>query len=227
MTRWMYVAIGIVAGTWLSAFIARETLAERLPERVPIHWNASWEADGFVGRDSTFTIFYLMPTLVTGVIALLWVLPAVSPARFKVDQFRAVYDYIVALVVGLFAYLYAVILNAQVTGTMSGPWFIGGMFLFFGLLGNVLGKVRKNFWVGVRTPWALASNVVWEKTHRLAAWTFTAAGVVGFLLVLLGVNPLISLALIIAAALIPVVYSLVEYKRLEKAGRLDVGEAAS
>jgi uncharacterized membrane protein len=218
----MSVAIGIVAGTWISAAVAHQTLAERLPDRVPIHWNINWEADGFVSRDSTFTIFYLMPALMTGVLALLCVLPAVSPERFKVDSFRPVYDYIVALVTGLFAYLYAVILHAQATGTAPGAWFIGGLFLFFGLMGNVLGKVRKNFWVGVRTPWTLASDVVWEKTHRLAAWTFAGAGVVGFLLVLVGVHPLVGLPLIIAAALIPIVYSLVEYKRLEKAGRLDV-----
>jgi len=221
MSRWMYVAIGIVAGTWISAAVAHQALGARLPERVPIHWNINWEADGFVSRDQTFQIFYLMPALMTGVVALLCVLPAVSPERFKVDGFRPVYDYIVALLAGLLAYLYAVILHAQGTGTSPGAWFIGGLFLFFGLLGNVLGKVRKNFWVGVRTPWTLASDVVWEKTHRLAAWTFTGAGALGFALVLMGLHPLVSLALIIAAALVPVVYSLVEYKRLEKTGRLD------
>ena len=51
--------------------------------------------------------------------------------------------------------------------------------LLLALLGNVLGKVRRNFWVGVRTPWTLADVRVWERTHRLAAWLFTVAGLVG------------------------------------------------
>ena len=61
-----------------------------------------------------------------------------------------------------------------------GRAFIAGMFLFFGLMGNVMGKVRKNFYIGIRVPWTLASDRVWNDTHRVAAWVWVAAGVVGF-----------------------------------------------
>jgi uncharacterized membrane protein len=194
---------------------------------VPIHWNANMEPDGWVGRDQTFVIFYLMPTLTAGLLGLLVVLPWVSPARFKIEPFRPVYDYIAALIVSLFAYLHAVILNGQVSGGPNTGWFIGGFFLFFGLLGNVMGKVRKNFWVGVRTPWTLASDVVWEKTHRLSAWLFVAAGLMGFTLAVLGLHPVLCFGLILVAALVPAVYSLVLYKRLEREGRLDVNHEVS
>jgi uncharacterized membrane protein len=95
------------------------------------------------------------------------------------------------------------------------------MFLFFALLGNVLGKVQRNFYVGVRTPWTLASETVWVQTHRLAAWLFTGAGVLGLVIVLVGVPFYFAFGLILVAALVPVVYSLVLYKRLEKKGLLE------
>src|SRR5919204_301408 len=60
-----------------------------------------------------------------------------------------------------------------------------GLFLFFAVLGNVIGKVRSNFWMGVRTPWTLASPKVWERTHRLAAWLWVTVSIVGFVAVLL------------------------------------------
>ena len=67
-----------------------------------------------------------------------------------------------------------------------GRALIGGMFLFFALLGNVMGKVRKNFYIGIRVPWTLASDRVWNDTHRLAAWLMVGGGILGFLLVILG-----------------------------------------
>ena len=46
---------------------------------------------------------------------------------------------------------------------------------------------NRNFYVGVRTPWTLASPLVWERTHRLAAWLFAGCGLLGFVLVVAGV----------------------------------------
>ena len=55
-------------------------------------------------------------------------------------------------------------------------------------MGNVMGKVRRNFYIGFRVPWTLASDRVWNDTHRLAAWVMVAAGSIGFLLVIAGVS---------------------------------------
>src|SRR5262249_17855295 len=100
---------------------------------------------------------------------------------------------------------------------------VGGLCLFFAVMGNLLGKVKRNFWMGIRTPWTLASEPVWERTHRLGAWLFVATGLFGFVGVLAG-GPVVGLfVVIIGGALVPVVYSLVIYKRLERQGRLGLG----
>lgn len=223
MSRWMLVALGLVVATVAGTAIAQYQFADRLPERVPIHWDIHMEPDGFIGRDHTFVIFYLMPTVMAGMFVLLSViLPWMSPLKFKVDAFRPVYDYIVALVIALFAYIHVMFLSSQLGATVLDKWFMAGFFLFFGLLGNVLGKVRKNFFVGIRTPWTIASDVVWEKTHRLGAWLFTAMGIIGFALVAFGVSPLWCFGILMAGVFVPVIYSLVIYKQLEKSGRTEL-----
>ena len=89
---------------------------------------------------------------------------------------------------------------------------IAETFLFFALIGNVLGKVRRNFWVGVRTPWTLASDKVWIATHRLAARLMVVAGMIGAL----GVPVALCFGLLMLALFVPVVYSYFLYQRLER-----------
>src|SRR5262249_22094976 len=97
---------------------------------------------------------------------------------------------------------------------------VAGIFVFFALLGNVLGRVRRNFWMGIRTPWTLADENVWNKTHRLGGWLFVVYGIAGCLAIILGLPLLWVLVSLIIVVLVPVLYSLVIYKQLEKQGRI-------
>jgi uncharacterized membrane protein len=98
---------------------------------------------------------------------------------------------------------------------------LGGIALLFVLLGNVMGKLRRNFWLGVRTPWTLANERVWYATHRLAARTMVAGGLPALVAALGALPHLVAVAALLGAALVPVVFSLVYYKRLERAGTLE------
>jgi len=99
--------------------------------------------------------------------------------------------------------------------------FFAGLFLFFGLMGNVLGKVRKNFYIGIRVPWTLASDRVWNDTHRLGAWVMVAAGVIGFVLTIFGAPIWVPIVVLVGSMSIPLIYSFVHYKALERAGQLE------
>jgi hypothetical protein len=77
---------------------------------------------------------------------------------------------------------------------------------FFMLLGLVLPRVRRNPWIGVRTPWTLASDENWAKTHRFAGYTMTLGGGAAVVASMAGV-PALALAFILAGALAPAFYS--------------------
>ena len=87
--------------------------------------------------------------------------------------------------------------------------------LLFVVMGNFLGKVRKNFFLGIRTPWTLASDEVWAKTHRLGGWCFVTAGVFMAIMGVVAPTSTWFIAAIIAIALIPVVYSFFAYRKIE------------
>src|SRR5207249_555289 len=131
MTRWFWPAAALTVLAWGAALYAGLVETERLPERVPIHFDINFDPDGFAPRQDILGYFLLMPGVMTLLLLLTLVLPWLSPKQFEVDRFRNVYGYIMAVVVALFAYLHAVILLLSL-GALPAPgrWFIGGIFLF-------------------------------------------------------------------------------------------------
>jgi uncharacterized membrane protein len=200
-----------------AAFAASAALYPGLPDRIPTHWDIQGQVDGY---GSKATIF-LLPATMAFMVALFAGLSWLSPKGYEVDTFRPTVLYLLVVVVGLFGYMHGLTLYAALRGPGGvGRALVGGVLLMLALMGNVLGKVRPNFYIGVRTPWTLASPRVWADTHRLAAWLFVAVGLVGFALVLAGANLIVPFVLLIAGAAATVLYSLVHYKRLERQGLL-------
>ncbi len=187
-----------------------------LPDRVPTHWNWKGEVDGWSSKP--FGAFFL-PGMTAGLWLLFLALPWLSPRGFKIEPFRATYNILVVMVLALMAYIHFVALQAALQPNMDmARAFIGGIFALFGGIGVLLGRVKRNFWVGVRTPWTLASDAVWDSTHRLAARLYSLTGFGCALAVFAGVPTAVCFVMFITLIFVPVVYSLVLYKRLEKQG---------
>jgi len=188
-----------------------------LPDRIPTHWNVSGEIDGYGPRPWVFA----MPAAMLGMLGLLRVIPWLSPKHFKIDTFYNTYAFIVVLITTLFAYIHVLtVLPALGYQVRTDKALLAGMMLFFMLIGNVLGKVQRNFFVGVRTPWTLASDRVWTETHRLAARMFVATGALGLVSILSGLPFYVPLIFLGAVTVVIVGYSLVRYKQLERRGEL-------
>lgn len=93
------------------------------------------------------------------------------------------------MVVVLLAYVYALVLLEVVHGGVQMQRAIpAGVLALLVLIGNPMGKVRRNFFIGIRTPWTLASESVWYATHRLAARLMVASGLLGLLALSLGAS---------------------------------------
>jgi uncharacterized membrane protein len=221
MNRWLLCIIILTLAAFAASFYLGALRPDLLPEKVPIHWNAEGKADGFVARDHILPSFLIVPGIMAGFVLLWLLLPWLSPKQFSIDRFRNTYNFLMALVGILFAYIHAITLaaSAQLPIDMTKAM-LGGMFLFLALIGNLLGKVQRNFFVGIRTPWTLADETVWIRTHRVGSWVLTAGSLIGFVAVMCGVPFWWCMGGLLAIALFPVFYSLILYKRLEKQGKL-------
>ncbi|HET7301595.1 MAG TPA: SdpI family protein, partial [Oleiagrimonas sp.] len=198
------ILIAVGAAVWLYP---------HLPNRVPSHWDIHGQVDGYLPR---FWAAAMTPLTVAGLAVLMVVLPLISPRRFEIKPFARVYTTLMLVSQGFMLVIGAVMLMAGAGYAVSVPLVamlaVGALFM---VLGNYMGKLRKNFFMGIRTPWTLASDAVWERTHRLGGWTFMLGGVVLIIGALVGGVVWPVIAAIVIAAVIPVTYSFVIYRRLE------------
>ncbi len=229
MKRWLIVSIVLTTLSFACPLYLYYGRPDLLREQIPTHSNAAGEVDKWTPREQILPQWLLLPGVMAGFVLLSLVLPWLSPEGFKVDAFRETFYFLMAVVVALFAYIQLLLVLGGIEDVQldSTRWLLGGLSLFFSLLGNYLGKVQRNFWMGVRTPWTLASEAVWIQTHRLTAWLWVPGGV---LLAVLGfagpslfpmtVCVVLWIVGLMLMALTPVVYSLGLYKRLQRQGRL-------
>jgi len=145
------------------------------PERIPTHWNIHGQPDGYSGK--LFGLLFL-PALTFGLNLLLLFLPRLDPGYRNYQNFAGTYWAIRVSLVCFMMALYGVIVLAalgrpvDVTATICVA--VGVLFV---VLGNFMGKIRPNWFAGVRTPWTLSSKTSWNKTHRQAGWLFIAMGI--------------------------------------------------
>lgn len=148
---------------------------QRLPEQVPTHWNSQGQVDG---HGNKVVGLLVLPLTVVGIYFMMLLLPLADPGGANYQNFAKAYNIIRLGIVVLLGALYAATVAAafgrQVDITQIA--FLGAAVLFV-ILGNVMGKLRPNWFVGVRTPWTLSSKLSWDKTHRLTDWLMMLMGV--------------------------------------------------
>ncbi|TDR17508.1 SdpI family protein [Marinicella litoralis] len=204
------IALGLLLiVTWIVAF----WYEAKLPEKIPSHWNIEGEVDGYMNKPWGV---YMLPIISTITSVVLMLLPKIAPKGFKLESAKSVYETIVLIMAVFMLGVMILIFEAGMNKNIDmNQWMMVGIGSLFIIVGNYLSKVPKNFFLGIRTPWTLASDVVWYKTHRLGSWTFVLAGIVALLGGFLQWPVEWLIGGFVAAALVPFVYSLVIYKQIE------------
>ena len=205
--------------SWLGVLFVLATLIfgalvfNELPARVPTHFDASGQPDGWSSR--WFAVFGL-PLLALGVLLLFHLFPKIAPRRENMDRFEDTYWLVATIAVGFMCALHVLVLGRALgwpiditSATLLG---VGLMFL---IIGSVLPRMRSNWFMGIRTPWTMESETVWAGTHRLAGKTFMIGGAVTVVAALLPerLRPWIAMAALLVAGFIPVIYSYVLWRR--------------
>jgi uncharacterized membrane protein len=194
------------------AFLVALFLYPQMPDPMPSHWNAAGEVDGYMAK---FWGLFLMPLLALGVFVLFLAIPRIDPLKANIAQFIRAYNLMMVLLIGYLLYVYALTLlwalGYQFNMTFT---LLPAMGLLFIAIGYLVGKAKRNFFVGIRTPWTLSSDTVWAKTHQLGKWTFVGAGVVSIVCAFLGeVGFWIFTLILLGAAVVPIIYSYILWRR--------------
>lgn len=182
-----------------------------LEEKLPIHFNIHGVADGFASTPRAVAIWL---GLLMGIYLLTTFLPRIDPfwhrIRDRYDVILALRDVLLA-VLGVF---YGLTLLAGVRGLWDPHWilFVYGALLIG--LGNLLPRLPRNFFVGIRTPWTLVSERIWRRTHQVGGVWMMGTGIVLILMGLLKWPPLWGFVLLMVVVIgVGIVYPLYLYLR--------------
>jgi len=145
-----------------------------LPERIVTHWNFAGQADGW-GSGQTQAIFF--PLLIVGMYIMFLLIPYLDPRKERYEQFNKVYHIFKNIILAMMIIVYFLMcLNGLGYNLPIGvimPALIGLLFI---IMGNYMAKLKRNWFVGIRTPWTMSSEEVWNKTHRVGGKMFILAG---------------------------------------------------
>ncbi|HEU4618684.1 MAG TPA: SdpI family protein [Gammaproteobacteria bacterium] len=203
----------------VACFAAAAMLYDKLPGMLPVHWGLHGNANRFMAKPWGV---YIYPIIVGAMLILKVVLPAISPRAFAIEPFKRTFNILMTALLLFSAYLMGVVYaHALGADIPVGRAVIAGLGALFVVIGNFLGKVTKNFFIGIRTPWTLANDDVWFKTHRLGGWLMVLCGFVTIAVAILGRFYPAMIAALGIAIVVPVVYSLVLGLRLDRADKHD------
>jgi uncharacterized membrane protein len=194
------------------SFAIATYLYPTMPERMASHWGFSGEANGY---SSKFFVLFGLPILSVILLALLVWIPKLEPLKENVQKFEKYYDGFIVVFMSFFFYVYLLTvfwnLNMRFDmGMMLSPAFS----LLFYYLGILIENSKRNWFIGIRTPWTMDNDIVWDKTHKRGGLLFKIVGGIALFGVII---PKYAIFFILVPVLIVsfyiVVYSYVEFKR--------------
>ncbi len=192
-----------------------------LPPMVPSHFDASGQVNGYLPK---LVNAILLPGISLMLFLILRFATQVGPNLAYRNQRRANTQIVNLIMVGILLFMLVIQLlttayafGAKVDISLIVCLAVSVLLMF---LGNYLGKLRRNFWAGIRTPWTLASDIVWERTHRLGGWLFVLVGFIGLISSFFPALRFIGLFVpIIVVVIILVIYSYIAYQRYTVDGK--------
>ncbi|OGY46494.1 MAG: hypothetical protein A2744_03545 [Candidatus Buchananbacteria bacterium RIFCSPHIGHO2_01_FULL_44_11] len=203
------IALSVVASFYFYA---------NFPDQVPIHWNYQGEIDDYASKE--FGAFFF-PALILGIYLMFLFIPFLDPKKERYQDFRKAYHVfkaaIIIFMVLIYGYTGLAGLGYDIPIATVIPSAVGILCI---IIGNYLGKIKTNWFMGIRTPWTLSNDEVWNKTNRLGGKMFIVMGLIMVFAPLLQMNSeifwwifIVSIAVV---AIIPIVYSYILYRKIEK-----------
>lgn len=211
MLVWAIIAVQLIVGIY--GFIV-------LPDTVPIHWGANGQPNGYGPK---WVDTFLFPLISLGLYLLIRGLIVAGPRLGGRQSTNANLQIAKIIVVGIILFMLIVqllVIEASLNVGFDMATAISlAVSVLFVFIGNFMGRMRRNFWMGIRTPWILTHSTVWERTHRLGGWLFVAVGLIGIVSSFIPFLRLWGLLVpLIAVTIFLVVYSYVYYQQVTRGG---------
>ena len=205
---WIVIAVSLITALYFY---------NRMPEMMASHWGARGEVNGYMPR---FWGVFLMPIISAAMLLLFIFIPIIDPLKANIKKFRKYYDWFILLIIIFMFYIYM----------LTILWNLGFRFSIVNMLLHALGilffyagvlteNAKRNWSIGIRTPWTMSDEKVWEKTNKLGVKLFKISGIIAFLgLFFQKYAFLLFIVPVITSAIYLIFYSYFEYAKQNKKG---------
>ena len=183
--------------------------------RYPVHWSFDGQPDRYGSKLEAVSIGPIISIMIY-VFAV--VLPAVDPKKKNYERFKREYLLLMQVIMGAMAMIYIMTIMAAFGRQVNITLWINAMVgVLFVIIGNYMGRIKQNWYMGIKTPWTLSDERVWNKTHRFGGRIFVIMGAIFVLNALDGfiTNWIVFFILLFGLTLSPVVYSYILFRKLE------------
>jgi len=163
----------------LLSFVVGFYFYPRMPEIMASHWDDQGGVNGYMSKCSSL---FFMPFISIFLFLLFILIPKIDPLKENIEKFRKYYNGFILLIIVFFFYLYLLTIYWNLGYKFNMVVFLVPAFsILFYYCGILVENAQRNWFIGIRTPWTLSSDSVWEKTHKLGGKLFKINGLIALL----------------------------------------------
>ena len=195
----------------LIPFIYLIYIWNRLPEKVPMHWNGAGEIDRYGDKKELLVTLFMLVGITYFVFL---IIPFIDPKQKLQNMGNKLNN--LRMILTLFMSGLAVFILYSVQQKTSNPSFVLAIIgLLFAFLGNYFKTIKPNYFIGIKTPWTLENEEVWKKTHQLGGKLWFVGGLLMALTFVLPnkIQFYTFMGIVAVITIVPIVYSYLEFKK--------------
>lgn len=202
----------IISAVVFLSFVVGCWAYPKLPDMVASHWGETGEVNGYMPK---FWGAFLMPFLSLAMSLLFFYLPKIDPMRANVEKFKGYYESFASVITVFLFYIYLLTIAWNLGYEFDMIYSIVPAFSFlFYYCGVLVGNAKMNWFIGIRTPWTMSSEAVWEKTHRLGGRLFKVIALISLVGLLFKDNAFwFTIIPIFLVSFYLIFYSYIEHKK--------------
>lgn len=199
----------------LVSFAAGVYFYPKMPDQMAAHWNSQGQVDSYISK---FWGLFIMPLVSLGILLLFLLIPKIDPLKKNIAKFRKYFDLFILLIVIFLLYIHSLSIAWNLGYRFDmGQMILPAIAILFFYIGILLKRAKRNWFIGIRTPWTLSNDIVWQKTHQLASRLFKLLAFVILLGLFFSKYLLWFILLpVIVVALYLIIYSYLEYQKQKK-----------
>lgn len=202
----------IILGIIILSFAVGIYFYPRMPLQMVSHWNLRGEPDGFI---LNFWGSFLMPIISLVMLLLFILIPRIDPLKANIEKFRKYFDRFIVLIILFLFYIYLLTIFWNTGARFNmGQLMLPAIAIIYYYAGVLITNAKRNYFIGIRTPWTLNNDAVWDKTHRAGGKLFKAAAVIAFLGIFFPNYAFFFVIIpVISVSIYTILYSYFEYRK--------------